>query len=90
MATTQFAIQPAGLPPTAPARLPSFIQWQSNGVNLGLADADTIDLVGTGFTVTAAGNVLTIEADAALQGWDSGNETGTWTFSGSDFTAEVA
>lgn len=25
-----------------------------------------------------------------LTGWDSSNETGTWTFSGSDFTAEVA
>jgi hypothetical protein len=53
----------SNFPPQAPAATAQFIQFQWNGVNLGGPDADTVNFVGTGFTVTrggADGNTVTV------------------------------
>lgn len=48
---TGFSAQSQGLPPTSPAVMPQFLQIRFNGVDLGGPDADTLDFVGTGFTL---------------------------------------
>lgn len=65
-----FGINPVtGFPPAAADDFPNFIQFQWNGVNLGGPDADTVNFVGTGFTVVRGGsgvgdNTITITLDA--------------------------
>jgi hypothetical protein len=52
-----FGVQPvSGFTPATVEDFPNFIQWQWNGVNLGKPDADTINFVGTGFTVVRGGS----------------------------------
>lgn len=52
-----FGITPTtGFPPASTDDFPNFIQFQFNGVNLGGPDADTVNFVGTGFTVTRGGS----------------------------------
>jgi len=42
-----FGITPAaGFPPQASDEFPNYLQWQLDGVNLGAADIDTVDLTG--------------------------------------------
>lgn len=54
MMTTQtsFTIAPAGLPPTAPQRLPIFLHWRWNGVEVAGPEIDTINFLGAAFTLT--------------------------------------
>lgn len=55
MSTFGITAASQGLAPTEPERMPQFIQFQWNGVNLGGPDADTVNFVGAGFTVTRGG-----------------------------------
>lgn len=65
-AQTQFTIAPAGLPPTAPQRLPIFLNWRWNGVDVAGPEIDTINFLGTAFTLTrgtgAAADTITLTA----------------------------
>jgi len=64
-----FGITPAGGFPVANTEdFPNYIQFQWNGVDLGGPDADTINFVGTGFTIVRGGsavddNTITITLD---------------------------
>jgi hypothetical protein len=52
-----FGIQPvAGFTPATTEDFPNYIQFQWNGVNLGGPDADTVNFVGTQFTVVRGGS----------------------------------
>lgn len=46
-----FTITPVNQAPAEDDGFPNFIQFQFNGVNLGGPDADTVNFVGSGFTV---------------------------------------
>ena len=65
-----FGINPiTAFTPPESEDFPNFIQFQWNGVNLGGPDADTINFVGTGFTVVRGGsgvddNTITVTLDA--------------------------
>ena len=64
-----FGITPvSGFPPAASDDSPNYIQFQWNGVNLGGPDADTVNFVGTGFSLArgASGtdeNTITITVE---------------------------
>lgn len=63
-----FGITPTGSGvPATDQGFPNFIQWQSNGMNLGGPDADTVN-IGAGITVTRGvgeqENVITLTAEA--------------------------
>jgi hypothetical protein len=47
-----FTITPVSVESAVGDDFPNFIQFQFNGVNLGGPDADTVNFVGSGFTVT--------------------------------------
>ena len=52
-----FGINPVtGFPPAGTDDFPNYLQIQFNGVNLGGPDVDTINFVGTGFTVVRGGS----------------------------------
>jgi len=61
-----FSVSPvAGIPPPVAQEFPDFLQLQSNGTDLGLADADTIDFA-SGLRATRGtgenSNVVTVAA----------------------------
>ncbi len=47
-----FTITPVNIEAAVGGTFPNFIQFQFNGVDLGGPDADTVNFVGSGFTVT--------------------------------------
>ncbi len=47
-----FTITPVNVEAAVGDAFPNFIQFQFNGVDLGGPDADTVNFVGSGFTVT--------------------------------------
>ena len=49
-----------GLPPQAPGRMPQFIQFRCNGVDLGGPDATVVEFVGDG---TPAARGTGVDAD---------------------------
>lgn len=65
-----FSITPAtGFPPPEAQEFPNYIQFRSEGANLGGPDADVVNFVGAGVTATRGegenANVVTVEIDAS-------------------------
>jgi hypothetical protein len=52
---------PAPMPATADQNFPKLLQFQFNGVNLGGPDADTVNFIGSGFTLVRIGDTVRIE-----------------------------
>jgi hypothetical protein len=55
-----FTIAPISVAAAEDTGFPNFIQFQFNGENLGGPDADTVNFVGTGFTVTRDEDTITV------------------------------
>lgn len=65
-----FGITPvSGFPPPEAQEFPNYIQFRSEGVDLGGPDADVVNFVGAGVTATRGegenANVVTVEIDAS-------------------------
>jgi hypothetical protein len=97
-----FAIVPDPEHPIPTGPFPGYIQWQTEGVNLGLPNVVTINFVGDPAVILATrgvgehANVVTVRlvhtpAPAVAPGWNTTNESGpsNWAFTNGDFTGEV-
>lgn len=62
-----FSITPiTNIPPPAAQEFPNFLTWQADGVDLGLADADTVNVTGGLFATRGTGensNVITLSGE---------------------------
>lgn len=97
-----FSLTPvSGFPPQTPDEFPNFIQFQEDGLNLGLPDADTLNVTGNASLTRGTGensNVVTLNVASTSTGGAGGGGSDTPTlvlalagtadgaFDGSDFS----
>lgn len=64
---SSFSITPiTNIPPPAAQEFPTFLQWQADGTDLGLSDADTVNVTGGLFATRGTGensNVITLSGE---------------------------